>query len=197
VRPPQVDGTYTERLAVFNSARRTLQFLGLEARDDPAAMLYHIALAEMVKLNGAENSGTFIVFAISPNAHNAPRLMEDRQAENRFVVIANSATATKRVLALVTARERPGDGPESDVSSSDEYRAALRLKHDLAGHLIAIDAYYREAPSGRRSHFGVHRYVWDPATFSFAGGKPPPLAPLLRRQPIRLPPVPGYNPLAY
>jgi hypothetical protein len=199
-RLPQSEGNYTERVAVFNSARRTIQFLGLKAREDTAATLYHVGLAENVKLRGAENSATFVVFAISSNARDGSPSGEDRQAENRFVVIANSATAAKLVLALVTARKGPGagggDAADADASSSDEYRAALRLDHDLAGHLTAIDAYYREAPSGARSHFGRSRYVWNPATFRFAVAKPLP-APSLRQHPVRLPPVPGYSPLAY
>jgi len=189
---PQADGEYTERLALFNSARRTIQFVGLKAREDTATTLYHVGLAETVKLRGAENSATFVVFAFGSSAHNGTRSTEDRQAEDRFVVIANSTSAAKLVLALVTARQRPdaGNGNATDSnasSSSDEYRAQLRLDHDLAGHLTAVDVYYREAPPDARSHFGVNRYVWNPATLRFAVGKPLPAPQLRRQQPTRLP----------
>jgi hypothetical protein len=211
-RLPQFEGNYSERLAVFNSARRIIQFLDLKASEDTTATLYHVGLAETLKLRGAENSAAFEVFAVgsSPadggasrdagDSSSQDRATQDGQAENRFVVIANSATAAKLVLALVTARKRTGarngDTAGAGASDSDEYRAALHFDHDLTGHLTAIEAYYRAAPPGARSRFGVLRYAWNPATFTFAVAKP--LArPAHPQQPVRLPPVPGYHPHAY
>ncbi len=221
------DNDYSERLAVFTAARGTIQFLNLKAIEDTGATLYHVGFAKTLRLRGAENSAAFEVFAVgsSPSAGSASRNAEERlsqngsasqdrsaadgQAENRFVVIANSATATKPVLALVTARKRPGapngDTAGADVSNSDEYRAALRFDHDLTGHLTAVVAYARNNPTGERSSFGVIRYAWNPATFTFAVAKPIPPPSVHRPKgrlprgqspPERLPPVPGYHPLA-
>jgi hypothetical protein len=204
-RIPQFEGNYSERLAVFNSARRMIQFLDLEAKEDTAATLYHVGLATTLKLRGAENSDAFVVFAVGSSPSQERSASRDRaapegQAENRYVVIANSAIAAKPVLALETARQRPGvsvgDTAGSDSSNSDEYRAALRFDHDLTGHLTAIEAYYRAAPPGARSRFGVLRYVWNPASFTFAAGKPLARQPH-PQEPVRLPPVPGYHPHAY
>jgi hypothetical protein len=205
-RLPQLDGTYSELLAVFNSARRSIQFVSLLRPEDNAATLYHVGLDQIVKLRGAEDSAAFLVFAVAskPSGHGTSRgaavpPSQSLDAENRFVVIANSATMAKPVLTLVTARERPGmrNGVAAGggTPESDEYRAALRNDHDLTGHLTAVNEYYRKAPTGARSHFGVARYVWNPASFSFALAAP--ILPASRPRPIRLPAVPGYNPLAY
>jgi hypothetical protein len=270
-RLAQFDGNYSERLADFNSARGTIQFLDLKTNEDSAATLYHVGLAATLKLRGAENSASFVVFAISFNpaagepvqksgrhserslrseesrdssqaqndtvgfaqsfpggstsrdASAAPsqdgpaaqdRAASNGPAENRLVVIANSATTTKPVLSLITARKRPGaqigDTANGDASDVDEYRAGLRYEHDLAGYLTAVGVYYRDAPPGARSRFGVVRYVWNPATLTFAAAAPVPIHRLKRGLPSyelrphhppvdqtpfeRLPSVPGYHP---
>jgi hypothetical protein len=210
-RIPQFEGNYSERLAAFNSARRLIEFLDLKANEDTAATLYHIGLATTLKLRGAENSAAFVVFAVGSSPLQERSASRDSaapqgQAENRYVVVANSATAARPVLVLVTARRRRGAsvggdaaGTEptgADSSNSDEYRAALRFDHDLSGHLTAIEAYYRAAPPGARSRFGVLRYVWNPARFTFAAAKPLARPPRLQA-PTRLPPVPGYHPPLY
>ena len=231
-RLPQFDGNYSERLAAFNSTRGTIQFLDLKANEDTAATLYHVGLAATLKLHGAENSASFVVFAVSFNPARGSTSREasaaapqrdasaqdsagrdhagyDGPAENRLVVIANSAGATKPVLSLVTARKRPGarigDTADGNASDVDEYRAGLRYEHDLAGYLTAVGAYYRDAPPGAHPRFGVVRYVWNPATLTFAPAKPipPPSVhrphgrlPLRQSPRVRLPPVPGYHPEA-
>jgi hypothetical protein len=193
---PQSEALYTERLALFNSARHTIQFFGLAASGDTSAALYHVGLAETMKLRGADNSAAFVVFAISSTLQGGST---PARLENRLVVIANSATTAKLALAVVTARNRPSarkNEVEGDSAIDNaEYRAALRFDHDPSGHLTAVNVYYREAPSGGLSHFGVARYVWYPATFRFATAAPI-LASPMPQHPIRLPPVPGYNPLA-
>jgi hypothetical protein len=234
-RLPEYDGNYSERLAAFNSARGTIQFLDLKANEDTAATLYHVGLAATLKLHGAENSAAFVVFAVSfnpargspshdaaePSSQDGPAAQDhaasNGPAENRLVVIANSATITKPVLSMVTARKRPGarigETANGNASDMDEYRAGLRYEHDLAGYLTAVSAFYRDAPPGARPRFGGVRYVWNPATLTFAPAKPvPPPAvhrpqarlPLgqthrlpLSQSPLeRLPPVPGYHPHA-
>jgi len=67
-------------------------------------------LANVLKLIGAENSAAFELFAVNstPVDGKANRSTRDRVSENRYVIVANSAAATKIVLSLVTARVRPG-----------------------------------------------------------------------------------------
>jgi len=201
-RLPQFDGAYSERLAVFNSARRTIQFLDLKTSDDTADALYHVGLAETVKLRAAENSAAFEVFAMSPSHDRAG---PPRQAENRFVVIANSRTQARTALSVVTARHRPATaidaapGVTPRVAAGDVYRAGIRFDHDLTGNLTAVVAYYRDV----HARSGVTRYEWIPAAFRFAVARPIPLPPVgaesepaAEQPPIPLPPVGGDRPLA-
>jgi len=184
-RLPQFEKYYSERLAAFTSARGTIQFLSLSANEDTRATLYHVGFAETLKLRGAENSAAFVVFADSadPFDREANHDSGNRFSENRFVVVANTAAAARPVLALVTARKRPGAN-DRDPSNGGEYRAVLRFDHDLTGHLTAIGAYHREQPRGAPPRFGITRYVWNAATLGFDLAKPLPLPPVRRRHPL-------------
>lgn len=189
-RLPRFENEYSERLAAFTAARGTLQFIDLAAPEDTRATLYHVGIANTLKLVGAENSAALVVFAVnsSPLDGAANHAAHDRLSENRFVVIANSASATKIALALVTARVQPGastrEASHSATSNGEEYRAALRFGHDLAGHLTAVTAYHRDQPLGARPRFGVIRYAWNPATRTFEVAMPVPLPPGGRRRPL-------------
>jgi len=203
---------YSEQLAVFTTARGTIQFLDLKAHEDTGATLYHVSFAETLELRDAESSAAFEVFAVGSSVRGGASnnaggpLAEDssaseaptasaRKAENRFVVIGNSAAAAKVVLALVTARERPNapkgeTGGAGAFDSDDEYRVALRFDHDLTGHVTAISAFYRDQSIGPRPRFGIIRYVWNPAMFTFAVAAP------VRLRPVGPRPVPHQH-LAY
>lgn len=199
------DGRYNERLAVFNSTRRTIQFLDLETSHDRADTIYHVGLSAIVKLRGAENSAAFEVFVASPSpGQGSP----PRQTENRFVVIANAPSRAWTALSVVTARQRlatadaaaPGATP--GVTAGGVYRAGVRFEHDIDGNLTAVVAYYRDA----RSRSGVTRYVWIPSALRFAVARPLPLPPVGQAStgrappappPVLLPPVPADRPLAH
>ena len=64
-RLPQYENEYSERLAIFSAKRGGLQFIDLAAADDTRATLYHVALANVLKLIGAENSAAFELFAVN------------------------------------------------------------------------------------------------------------------------------------
>ncbi len=199
-RLAEFDGLYSERLAVFNSTRRVIQFLDLRTAEDTPDTLYHVGLSETVKMRGAENSASFELFAMSPG-HD--RASPPRRTENRFVVIANSPTRAGTALSVVTGRQRPATATDdgSGAPPASAYRAAIRFDHDLTGHLTAVVAYYRDA--GARS--SATRYVWIPAALRFAVARPiplppigeaPPGQPLPEQPPEPLLPVPGNRPLA-
>jgi hypothetical protein len=204
-RLPQFASVYSERLAAFSAARSTIQFIDLAAADDTRATLYHVGLAETLKLLGADNSASFEVFAVNSNplagaAANAspgqfsgasnPRV----SSENRLVIVANSAAATKVALTLVTARVRPGaNSRETSPSDGAEYRAQARFDHDVAGHLTFVSVYHRDSPPGARPQFGLARYAWDATTLTFVPAKPVRLPPV---EPRRLPPLPDGGQLA-
>ncbi len=182
---------YGERLAAFNAARGTIQFLDLAAPEDTRATLYHVGLANTFKLLGAEDSAAFEVFAVdsNPSKPNTAGAAPARASENRFVIVANSGSATRVALMLVTARMRPGAiNRDISLGDSSEYRAKPRFDHDLAGHVTFVSVYHRDSSIGTRPHFGVTRYAWNPASLAFSAVKPEPLAPV---KPHRLPPVPG------
>jgi hypothetical protein len=204
-RLPQFANIYSERLAAFSAARGTIQFIDLAAADDTRATLYHVGLAETLKLLGADNSASFEVFAVNSNplagaqyeaspsefsGASTPRV----SSENRLVIVANSASETKVALMLVTARVRPGaNSRETSSADSAEYRAQARFDHDVAGHLTFVSVYHRDSPPGARPHFGLTRYAWDTATMTFVPAKPVRLPPVAPR---RLPPVPPGAQLA-
>ena len=207
-RLPQFANIYSERLALFSATRGTIQFIDLAAADDTRATLYHVGLAETLKLLGADNSASFEVFAVnlnplagSANYSSTSRLTADSGAsnprvssENRLAIVANSASATKVALMLVTARVRPGvNNRETSPADSAEYRAQPRFDHDLAGHLTFVSVYHRDSPPGARPHFGLTRYAWDAATLTFVPAKPVPLPPV---KPRRVLPIPHDGQLA-
>jgi len=190
----QFANSYSEQLAAFNAARGTLQFLDLAAPQDPPATLYHVGLATTLKLLGAENSAAFEVFAVDPAPRNDTADRAARSSENRYVIVANSPSATKVALTLVTARTRPG-APNSDSAAGDssEYRAMPRFDHDIAGHLTFVTVYHRDSAVALKRHFGLTRYAWNEATLSFVSVKPAPSAPL---KPQRHPLMPQSDQLA-
>jgi hypothetical protein len=207
-RLPQFANIYSERLAVFSAARGTIQFIDLAAAEDTRTTLYHVGLAETLKLLGADNSASFEVFAVNSNPlagatnYSSPgQLTGDSgsskprvSSENRLVIVANSASATTIALTLVTARVGPGaDSRETSPGDSAEYRAQTRFDHDRAGHLTFVSVYHRDSPPGARPHFGLTRYTWDAATLTFVPAKPVRLQPV---KPRRLPPVPHSGQLA-
>jgi hypothetical protein len=184
-RLPQYDNEYSERLATFSAKRGAIQFIDLAAPDDSRAMLYHVALANTLKLLGAENSAAFEVFAVnsSPRTSDANQTTRDRVSENRYVIIANSAAATKIALSLVTMRVRPGAAPRAPAGSGDDdnvaSQAGLRFGHDLAGHLTAVNVYNHDRSPGTESHYALTHYEWSRATLTFEVAAP-----------VTLPPVP-------
>jgi hypothetical protein len=199
-RLPQFANIYSERLAAFSAARGTIQFIDLAAAEDTRATLYHVGLAETLKLLGADNSASFEVFAVNSNPlagardYSSPgQLTGDSDtskphvsSENRLVIVANSASATKIALTLVTARVGPSaNNRETSPEDSAEYRAQARFDHDVAGHLTFVSVYHRDSPPGARPHFGLTRYAWDAATLTFIPVKP-----------RRLPPAPQDGQLA-
>ncbi len=196
-RVPRFANDYSERLASFSAARGTIQFIDLATPTDNAATFYHVGLASMVKLAGAENSAAFEVFAFNTNPLDTDpnHAAQNRTSENRFVVIANSSTTTKIALTLVTAREHPGGknraGVESSAANGEDYRAAIHFDHDLQGHVTAINAYHHDRPSGARSSYGMSRYEWDAVSLTFAPAVP---FAIPKGKGKRLPPVPGFQP---
>lgn len=203
-RLPQFANVYSERLAAFSAARGTIQFIDLAAADDTRATLYHVGLAETLKLLGADNSASFEVFAVNWNplastADASPGQFSGASkprasSENRLVIVANSASATNIALTLVTARVRPGaNNRETSAEDSAEYRAQARFDHDVAGHLTFVSVYHRDSPPGARPHFGLTRYAWDATTLTFVPAKPVRLPPV---EPRRLPPLPSGGQLA-
>jgi hypothetical protein len=206
-RLPEFDGLYSERLAVFNSTRRVIQFLDLRTGDDTADTLYHVGLSETVKMRGAENSAIFQVFAMSPSRDRAG---PPRRAENRMVVIANSPTRAQTALSVVTVRHLSALATTGDDASAaapeapagGTYHAAIHFDHDLTGHLTVVVVYYRD--TGARS--GVTRYEWSPTALRFAVARPIPLPPVgaaspreppAEQPPVPLPPVTADGPLAH
>jgi hypothetical protein len=197
-RVPRFANDYSERLASFSASRGTIQFIDLVTPTDNAATFYHVSLASMVKLAGAENSAAFEVFAFNTNPldTDANHAAQNRTSENRFVVIANSPTTTKIALTLVTAREQPDRknhraGVEGLAANGEDYRAAIHFDHDLRGHLTAVNAYHHDRPSGARSSYGTSRYEWDEASLTFASAVP---FAIPKGRGKRLPPVPGFQP---
>ncbi len=185
-RLPQYDNEYSERLATFSAKRGAIQFIDLAAPDDTRATLYHVALANTVKLLGAENSAAFEVFAVNSAPHygDATQATRDRVAESRYVIIANSAAATKIALSLVTRRVRPGTNDHAASGNANDdnnvaSQAGLRFGHDLAGHLTAVNVYHHDRSPGIESHYGLTHYEWNRATLTFAVAAP-----------VTLPPVP-------
>lgn len=183
---PQFANQYSERLATFSAKRGALQFVDLTTPDDTRATLYHVALANTVKLLGAENSAAFEVFAVnsSPRDGDANQATRDRIAENRYVIVANSAAATKIALSLVTRRVRPGanDHAASGNANDDNNvasQAGLRFGHDLAGHLTAVNVYHHDRSPDAESRYGLTHYEWNRTTLTFAVAAP-----------VTLPPVP-------
>jgi hypothetical protein len=193
-RLPQYENQYSERLAAFSAKRGAIQFIDLTAPDDTIATLYHVALANTLKLLGAENSAAFEVFAVNSPPRDDDR-NRDRVSENRYVIVANSAATTQIALSLVTRRVRPGANEHAVTGNADDdhnvqSQAGLRFGHDLAGHLIAVNVYHQDRSPGLESHYGVTHYDWNRAaqTFEIAA-------------PVTLPPVPlsrrlGRHPLA-
>ncbi len=179
-------GDYTEQLAGFNTARKQIEFLKLSTPDDRGDTLYHVGYSQTVKLHGAENSAAFQVFAVtaklgdgesrtagaSPGQNRAERY---GASENRFVIVANSAPASKVVLSLVTARHRP-DAANRNVAAvggaSGEYHAALQYEHDLTGHLTAVVVYARGSTAGGQPRFTVTRFAWNRHKSRFAETAP-------------------------
>jgi hypothetical protein len=203
----QFENQYSERLATFNAKRGAIQFIDLAAPDDTRETLYHVALANTVKLLGAESAAAFEVFAVNslPHDGHANHAMRDRISENRYVIIANSAAMTKIALSLVTRSVRPGAGPgapadggqnigpnigedngrdnEANDDSNVASQAGLRFGHDLAGHLIAVNVYHQDRSPGLESHYGLTHYDWNRTTLTFEVAVPvtlPPV-PLLRQ----------------
>jgi hypothetical protein len=195
-RLPQYENEYSERLAIFSAKRGGLQFIDLAAADDTRATLYHVALANVLKLIGAENSAAFELFAVNstPVDGKANRSTRDWVSENRYVIVANSAAATKIALSLVTARVRPGANYRAgsggvDDNAGFESRAGLRFGHDRAGHLMAVNVYHhdysgdyhRNNPGDRsdaESRYGVTHYDWNRATLTFEVTRPETLPPV-------------------
>ena len=197
---PGFGGLYTERLAVFNSGRRVIQFLDLRTGDDAADTLYHVGLSATMKMRGAEDSASFEVFAVNPSRDHAG---PPRRSENRFVIVANAPTRAGTALSVVTARHRAADADaqRSDAApAAGTYHAAIRFDHDLTGHLTAVVVYYRDTAA--RS--GMVRYVWTPAALRFAIARPIPLPPVgaesaeqAPSEQVPLPPVPAAPALAH
>jgi hypothetical protein len=192
-RVGRFDSAYSEQLAIFSASRATIQFFDLKAPQDTGVTFYHVSFAETLKLRNAGGSAAFELFAVGPGV---PATGLSRKAENRFVVIADSATAAKMALALVTARERPGapsggTAGGSTLNSDDEYRAAMRFEHDLTGNVTAINVFYRDQAVVPRPRFGNLRYVWNPAAFAFTEAAP------IRLPPVGRKPGPHNRPLAY
>lgn len=191
-RLPQFAGNYSERLAAFNASRGIIQFLDLAAPEDTRATLYHVGLATTLKLVQAENSAAFEVFAVEPGPLAATAV---RASENRYVIVANSPSATKVALSLVTARTRPGSiSRDPALGDSSQYRAQPRFDHDIDGHLTFVTVYHRDSTLAATPHFGLTRYAWDAAILTFVSVKPRPLQPV---KPRRLPPVPPDGQLAH
>jgi hypothetical protein len=193
-RLPQFTYDYSERLAAFNSSRGAIQFLDLAAPQDPPATLYHVGFSTTLKLIGAEDSAAFEVFAVEPAPRNSATNHAARSSENRYAIVANSTSATRVALTLVTARSGP-DAVDRDsaLGDSSEYRATLRFDHDIEGHLTFINVYHRDSTVAAKPHFGLARYAWSEATLTFVSVKPVPIKPI-RRQ--RLPPQPYDGQLA-
>jgi len=91
---------------LHRAARGTLQFLDLAAPEETRATLYHVSLATTLKLIGAENSAAFEVSPLveSTQSRRHRRGTGADHLKNRFVVVANAASATRIALTLVTAR---------------------------------------------------------------------------------------------
>lgn len=192
-RSQRYEDQYSERLATFSAKRGAIQFIDLAAPDDTRATLYHVGLANTVKLLGTENSAAFEVFAVNsvPRDRDANR---DRMVENRYVIVANSATSTNIALSLVTRRVRPGANDPTATGNTDEARnvqaqAGLRFGHDLAGHLTSVNVYHQDRSPDAESHYGLTHYEWNRATLTFELAAP-----------VTLPPVPlsrhHHRPLA-
>jgi hypothetical protein len=190
-RLPPFANQYSERLATFSAQRGAIQFIDLAAPDDTRATLYHVALANMVKLLGAESSAAFEVFAVNspPRGGGASR---GHDAENRYVIVANTAATTQLALSLVTRRVRPtandqaltGNGDDDNVQS----QAGLRFGHDLAGHLTGVNVYHHDRSTDLESHYGLTHYEWDRASLTFEVAEPVTLPPVpLSRQGHRRP----------
>ena len=179
-RLPQFANQYSERLAIFSAHRGAIQFIDLAAPDDTGATLYHVALANVVKLLGAESSAAFEIFAVN----SAPRrggASDGHDAENRYVIVANSAAMTKIALSLVTRRVRPTANDRAVTGDGDDVQAqaGLRFGHDLAGHLTAVNVYHHDRSTGLESHYGLTHYEWNRANLTFEVATP-----------VTLPPVP-------
>ena len=187
----QFANQYSERLATFSARRGAIQFIDLAAPDDNRATLYHVALANTVKLLGAESSAAFEVFAV----RSAPRgsgADGGHDVENRYVIVANSAAVTKIALSLVTRRVRPtaNDQPVTGNRDDDnvQSQAGLRFGHDLAGHLTGVNVYHHDRSTGLESHYGLTHYEWNRASLTFEVAEPVTLPPVpLSRQPHRRP----------
>jgi hypothetical protein len=191
-RAPQYANQYSERLATFSAKRGVIQFVDLAAPEDTRATLYHVALANTVKLLGAESSAAFEVFAVN----SAPRGGDaggSHDAENRYVIVANSVAATKIALSLVTRRVRPtaNDHAVTGNAGDDHYvqsQAGLRFGHDMAGHLTAVNVYHHDRSTGLESHYGLTHYEWSRASLQFEVAEPVTLPPVpLSRQAHRRP----------
>jgi hypothetical protein len=187
-RLPQFAYDYSERLAGFNSSRGTIQFLDLAAPQDPPATLYHVGFSTTLKLIGAENSAAFEVFAVEPAPRNSTDNHAARSSENRYVIVANSPSATRVALTLVTARTRADAvNRDSALGDSSEYRAMPRFEHDIDGHLTFVDVYHRDSTVVAKPHFGLARYAWSEATLTFISVKPVLPKPVRRPRPLAEP----------
>jgi hypothetical protein len=191
-RVPQFANQYSERLASFSAKRGAIQFIDLAAPDDTPATLYHVALANTVKLLGAESSAAFEVFAVN----SAPRdggASGGHDAENRYVIVANSAAMTEIALSLVTRRVRPTANDQAVTGNGDDdhnvqSQAGLRFGHDLAGHLTGVNVYHHDRSTGLESHYGLTHYEWNRASLTFEVAEPVTLPPVpLSRQMHRRP----------
>jgi hypothetical protein len=183
---PQFANQYSERLATFSAKRSVIQFIDLAAPGDTPATLYHVALANMVKMLGAESSAAFEVFAVN-SAPRGDHASGGHDAENRYVIVANSAEVTKIALSLVTRRVRPPANDQAVTGNGDDHivqsQAGLRFGHDLAGHLTGVNVYHHDRSTGLESPYGLTHYEWNRASLTFEVAEPMTLPPVpLSRQ---------------
>lgn len=194
-RVPQYAGLYSERLATFSAQRGAIQFIDLGTPDDSRATLYHVALSNTVKLLGAESSAAFQVFAVNA-APGASGAKQGGDAENRYVIVASSAAATRVALSLVTRRVRPGANDRAVTGNAGgdhevQSQAGLRFGHDLAGHLTGVNVYHRDRSTGLESHYGFTHYEWNRASLTFEVAEPVTLPPVPPSHQTRRRPLPN------
>ena len=174
-RAPEYVDDYDERPAVLRLAAGKLEFFALGADAVNDSTLYHLQLAELVPLEGAQG----VPFKVTEPAGNPCCDGPESRSGARWMVFAETPRGVAELLSVVTARDDASHSDDPEIDSETTYRAELKFERDSSQRITAVTATFREEvkditwdgakakPQIVSQRSGTLRYRWNPISLLF------------------------------